>query len=141
MILSAFEKAYKRKEEKNWFKIFIFCDIHETILYPDYSNTKPLKFYYYAKETLQLLSTLKDVELGLYTCSHPEEIENYQKFFKENDINFIYVNKNPDVSDSRYGYYQDKPYFNILLEDKSGFDAETDWLPIYEWINKKYNLK
>jgi hypothetical protein len=37
------------------------------------------------------------------------------------------VNKNPEVKSTTYGYYEDKPYFNVLFEDKAGFDATEDW--------------
>lgn len=138
MILKAIDKMYKKKEERNWEKLFLFYDIHETILYPDYSNKEPLRFYPHAKETLQLLSKIDELDLGLYTCSHPHEIENYQKFFKEHDIHFIHVNKNLEVPNTRYGHYEDKPYFNLLVDDKSGFDAETDWLPKLNYFKEKY---
>lgn len=126
MILKAIDKAFLEMERKNWDKIYYYFDIHNTILYPDYNNTTT-DFYPYAKEVLQYLSKRKDIVLALYTCSYPEEIERYQKFFKEHNINFTHINRNPDIKNTQYGYYQDKPYFNVLFEDKAGFDAENDW--------------
>ena len=65
--------------------------------------------------------------MSLYTCSYPKEIQEYINFFKEHDIEFTFINKNPDVENTIYGYYEDKPYFNVLFEDKAGFDAKNDW--------------
>lgn len=132
MILKAIDKAFQEMERKKWDKIYYYFDIHNTILYPDYNNTTT-DFYPYAKEVLQYLSGRKDIVMALYTCSYPEEIERYQKFFKEHNINFTYINKNPDVKNTQYGYYQDKPYFNVLFEDKAGFDPEKDWEKLHTY--------
>ena len=126
-ILKAIENQFKRMEERNWDKIYYFFDLHETVLYPDYDNKHPSKFYPYAKEVLQYLSKRKDISISIYTCSYPKEIEQYTRFFRDNGIEFEYINKNPDVDNTSYGYYDDKPYFNVLFEDKAGFDAEEDW--------------
>lgn len=133
-IIQAFDKAFIRKKKNNWDYIYLYFDIHETILLPDYDNTTA-KFYPEAKEVLQYLSNRKDLILALYTCSYPEEIERYQKFFKENKINFTFVNKNPEVESNKWGYFKDKPYYNVLFEDKAGFNADTDWKAIKEYFN------
>lgn len=133
MIIKAITKAFKEMEVKKWNKIYYYFDIHNTILYPDYNNTTT-DFYPYAKEVLNYLSSRNDIVMSLYTCSYPEEIERYQKFFRENNINFTYINRNPDVKNTQYGYYEDKPYFNVLFEDKAGFDAENDWLELKNYF-------
>lgn len=139
-VIYSFEKAFKTMQLRGWDKIFVFLDIHETMLYPDYNNTDPLKFYPHAEAVLQYLSTRKDISLGLLTCSYPEEITRYLKFFKEHDINFIHVNKNTEVKNTRYGYYEDKPYFNVLFEDKAGFNAEKDWIEMAEYFGLTHAL-
>jgi hypothetical protein len=94
-----------------------------------------------AKETLQLISNRKDIVMILYTCSHPHEIEQYLKFFTENGINFKYVNENLDVATdlNGYGNYDKKPYFNVVFEDKAGFDAEVEWAKIHRYFKKRVN--
>lgn len=136
-VIRAFDNAFNRMQERNWREVYICIDVHETILYPDYNNKEELKYYPLAKETLQLLSKRGDIILILYTCSYPEEIERYLNFFKDDEINFKYVNKNPEAENTKYGYYRDKPYFNVLLDDKAGFDAESDWKLINTYINQK----
>lgn len=136
MITKAFARAFEIKEARNWDKIYCAVDIHGTIVKPNYSKeTLPTEFYKYAKEVLQDLSKRNDVVLILYTCSFPEEIEKYLEFFKEHEINFEYVNSNPEVENNTYGYFNDKFYFNILLEDKAGFDGETDWNLIQKFMD------
>jgi hypothetical protein len=75
----------------------------------------------------------------LYTCSHPNEIEQYLKLFTENGINFKYINENLDVPTdlNGYGNYDKKPYFNVLFEDKAGFDAEIEWQEIHAYFKTK----
>lgn len=134
MITKAIDKAFNEMSKKKWEYVYFYFDIHNTILYPDYDNTTT-DFYPHAKDVLRYLSTRKDVVMALFTCSYPIEIERYQKFFKEHNINFTYINHNPDVKNTQYGYYDDKPYFNVLFEDKAGFDAETDWIEIKKYFN------
>jgi hypothetical protein len=133
-IVKAISKQFERMEERGWDKIFYFFDIHETILYPDYTNEEPLRYYPHAKEVLEYLSARDDIGMSLYTCSWPKEIQHYREFFAEDGIHFDYVNKNPDVENTKYGYYEDKPYFNVLFEDKAGFDPENDWYKIKEYF-------
>ena len=56
----------------------------------------------------------------------------YLEYFKSCDIHFDYVNKNPEVTNAGYGFYDHKPYFNVLFEDKAGFDPFTDWKKVIE---------
>lgn len=136
-IITALESCKDQQIKRNWSKVYWFFDIHGTILKPNYEyGNIPNEFYPYAKEVLQHISTLDDVCMILYTCSHPNEIEEYLKLFKENNINFKYVNENPEVQTqiNGYGCYDSKPYMNLLLEDKAGFDPYTDWQHMKNWF-------
>ena len=46
----AFEVAFKRKKEKNWEKIYVVVDIHDTILRACYENEETYDYYPYARE-------------------------------------------------------------------------------------------
>ena len=128
MITKAIRNALKRKEEKGWQYSYWAIDLHETVVRPNWSTIElPTDFYPFAKETLQWISRQEDIVLIMYTCSHPPEIERYKAFFSEHNIHFKYANENPEVVNMRYGNYDKKPYFNVLFEDKAGFDPEEDW--------------
>src|SRR5690554_2945679 len=74
-IYHIFENARKSAKKKNWDKIYLAIDIHDTIVYGNYDKDElPTKFIGNAKKTLQYLSNRSDIELILYTCSHPKEI-------------------------------------------------------------------
>ena len=53
---------------------------------------------------------------------------------KLNNINFDYINENPEINSNKLSDFSKKFYFNIGLDDKCGFDAEQDWLDIYNYI-------
>ena len=134
MILSAIQKALKIKSKRNWDRIYIAVDIHNTIVEGNYkTNDIPTEFYPYAKEVLQLFSKREDVKLILFTCSHPHEIESYLKLFTDNGIYFDYINENPEVQSDLdgYGNYEKKFYFNVLMDDKAGFDPISEWEHIH----------
>jgi hypothetical protein len=128
MLIDSIINAFETSKRKNWSKIYWAIDIHGTILLSNYDNDNiPTQFYPEALETLQLMSKRTDTVLILYTCSRPEDIFKYQQLFKDNGINFQYVNSNPEVTNQLYGYYNTKFYFSVLLDDKAGFNPYTDW--------------
>jgi hypothetical protein len=135
MIIKAIENCMLHAKRRNWDKTYWAFDIHGTMIKPNYKTNEIAKeFYPYAIEVMQVLSKRTDIVRILYTCSYPHEIEQYVQHFKTHDIHFDYVNSNPEVADGGYGYYKDKFYFNVLFEDKAGFDGDTDWLLIRKWM-------
>ena len=141
IIKSIKKNHFEYKEKRGWDKPYWFFDIHGTILKPNYTHGAiPKEYYPYAKETLQFLSQLSDVCMILYTCSHPEEIQEYVELFNTHDINFHYINENPEVITDKNGYgcYDKKPYVNVLFEDKAGFDPETDWEMVLAFMKENY---
>ena len=150
-ILQWIKEMFKHAKKKEWFEVYFAIDIHGTVSKPDYrKESKKLLYYPYAKETLQLMSEREDIKLIMFTSSYPEEIKVYQDTFEKDDIHFDFINENPDVSDAKgsFGYYYDKPYFNVLLEDKSGFKPEIVWKYLYDYFknteyrpNKEWSMK
>lgn len=141
IIKSILTNHFELKIARDWNKTYWFVDVHGTILKPNYQyGNTPSDFYPLAKETLQLISKLPDICMILYTCSHPHEINEYLELFEENDIHFQYVNENPEVPTDKNGYgnYDKKPYMNVLLEDKAGFDPDNDWGLIYNLLLNNY---
>ena len=118
--------------QRGWDTMYWAVDIHDTVLEGNYDQYEiPTTFLPFAKDTLQMLSRRKDCVLILYSCSHQWDINKYLNFFLDNGIHFKYVNSNPEVPDNKLSCFRDKFYFNILLEDKAGFDPYSDWEDIY----------
>jgi hypothetical protein len=135
MITRAIKTCFEQARLKNWDKTYWAFDIHGTMLKPTFkTGIVSTEFYPYAKEVMQLLTKQKNIVRILYTCSYPEEIIQYLKYFKDHSIEFDHVNENPDVCAGAYGHYDRKFYFNVLFEDKAGFDPMTDWKLVYDLI-------
>jgi len=129
------------RKHKSWDYTYWAFDIHGTIIVPNYKVGEiPTEFYPHALETLQMLSKRDDIVMYMYTCSHPHEQEQYVELFDALGIHFKWVNENPEVKTSKpnegYGYYEDKPYFNVLFEDKASFDPHTEWEEVLEYFKK-----
>lgn len=140
MIIKAIKKAFDQAELKKWDKTYWGIDVHDTIIIPNYEHGNiPTEFYPNAIEALQLISKRSDISRILYTCSHPNEIEVYLELFKTHDIHFHFVNENPEIKNHGYGCYDKKIYFNVLIDDKSGFDPYTDWQKIIDYLKTKEN--
>lgn len=129
--------TFSKKAEKNWDTLYWAIDIHDTCIAANYkANDIPTEFYPKAKEVLQRLTSRKDCCLILFTCSHPHEIEKYIELFKTHGIEFKFVNENPDAKNTAYGYFEKKFYFNFMLDDKAGFDPNTDWAVINDALDE-----
>lgn len=144
-ILLWIKEMFVHAEKKQWNKVYFNIDLHGTVSKPDYRrDTKCIDYYPYAKETLQLLTQREDISLILWSSSYPDELEIYEKQFKQDNIKFDFVGENPDVSTEKgsFGYYKNKHYFNALFEDKAGLNAERDWKFLYEFfLNQTYRPK
>jgi len=140
-IIRALKKAYQDKEKRGWEKLYFFFDIHGTMIIPDYQDISvPKKFYKYCIESLQIMVKQPEIVMILYTCSHPHEIIEYHKIFSKHGINFHHTNKNPEIvtKPGDYGCYDEKPYMNVIFEDKAGFSGEEDWELVYKFLIEKY---
>lgn len=132
-------------ESKQWYETYWALDIHGTISVPDYRKgikknpAEPSRviYYPYAKETLQLISqTRPDITLIITSSSYPNELQEYATVFAQDGIHIKYFNENPEVTDAKgsFGFYDHKFYFNVMFEDKAGFNPEQDWEPIYNYL-------
>ena len=139
-IIRAFESAINRSHQKNWDFIYILVDIHGTVFIPSYLSKENYEFYPYAKEVLKLLTKAPNTKLILWTSTRPIDTIEYQKVFIDNNIYFDYVNENPEVerqeTDPISLDLSQKFYFNIGIDDKFGFEPETDWKIIYDYIKE-----
>ena len=137
-IIRAIENSFKNAQERNWDITYWAVDLHGTISRFNYSNENLNPIYYpFSKEVLQILSKNNSIKLILFTCSYMENCNKIIEIFKNDDIYFDFVNENPEAKNTNYGDYSKKIYFNVLLEDKAGFEPEKDWEDIYNFLIKK----
>ena len=134
-ISQLFDSAFKAKNNKDWEKIFIAIDIHETILEPTWSDKRSHVYYPMAKECLQLLSQMPDVCLIQWSSSSPVNNMHYNMEFDTEGVNFQYTNRNPEVPSTSYADFDSKFYVSVILDDKSGFEP-SDWIELYDYLIK-----
>ena len=124
------KRAFKTARDRNWDKVYWLIDVHGTICKSDYANDKGIQreFFPGAKETLQELTRRADCCLILWTCSWQDDINDILSWLKNNGINMDHVNVNPEVESNKLSNFQAKIYCNVILDDKAGFEGETDWV-------------
>ncbi len=122
------ENTDKLCKERNWNRMYWAIDLHDTIIKANYSgSTDDIKVSMSALTTLLHLSESPRHCLILFTSSFDKQVNEILEKFKRLNINFDYVNENPEVPDTELGNFTDKWYFNVLLDDKAGFEMDTDW--------------
>lgn len=135
-ISQTFGRAFDTMKKRNWEKIFVLVDIHDTIIKSDYCiDIQNPQFYPNALEVLEMLTFRKDVSLILWSSCTTEKLKEYQiEFIKHGHVIFDHFNYNPEVQSTEYACFADKPYFNVIIDDKAGFDAENDWTELLDYL-------
>lgn len=133
-ILKSFENAFKKMKERNWDKIYVLVDIHDTIFEASYENEETFKWFPYAMEALSLMTNSKQIDLILWTSTYPSDIDRYLKEFEKYHIKFDFINRNNETENTSLSCFNEKTYFNVGIDDKFGFDAESDWEKVYEYL-------
>ena len=138
-IAQAFHVAFNRMTEKNWEKIYVMVDIHDTILRACYEQEETYDYFPRAKEALQLLTQRKDICLILWTACDQTKLATYLQRFEQDGIHFDYANANPEVGNTDLSCFDSKFYFNVGIDDKFGFDGESDWDEVICVVNENSN--
>jgi hypothetical protein len=73
------------------------------------------------------MGRFEHIVLILFTSSHDEYVKEYLDIFKQLGVYFKYHNENPECPSTDIGDFSRKFYFNVLLDDKAGFDPLNDW--------------
>lgn len=139
MIINAFKNAYKKMQERKWDTIYIAIDLHGTCLKSNYKNGGYEFINEHVKLALQLMAAQKESVIILWSGCHEEQKKEITQFFEDNVIRVDFFNENPLEKSTETGNFAEKFYFSVLLDDKAGFDPDTDWVSIsnfYKMMNK-----
>ncbi len=136
-IIKAIERAYQIKEERNWDTIYWAIDLHGTCLKSNYVSGEYEWINEDAKQCLHLISGFFESRIILWSSCYFEETFNIEDWFEKQGIYISYFNQNPNIENTKIGCFDEKFYFSVLLDDKAGFDPDTDWKLIYEYLKKK----
>jgi hypothetical protein len=123
-------KTFEMKKERGWPEVYFCIDLHGTIIPSGKTSkdkTEKLVFYPYAKEVLQWMSRRKDIIMILWTSTPIKRIINVFFWLDDNGIYFDYLNSNSHAQDTERSDFSKKFYFNVLIDDRAGFEPKTDW--------------
>lgn len=127
-------------KDRNWEKIYVLVDIHDTVFEACYHEKEEHKWYPFAKEALEIMSHAQQISLILWTSTYENVINDYVKYFKANGIEFDFINRNIETENTSLSCFDDKTYFNVGIDDKFGFEAKTDWEIIYNYLIESIRL-
>jgi hypothetical protein len=134
-IIQAIQRAQEKQIKRKYEYLYWCIDIHGTLIKPTYELNSPnIEFYPYSLEVLGLVSDDTKNKLILWTSSHVPEIRRVMDCLVESDITVHYANRNPDYKMTDLCDFSQKFYFDILLDDKAGFEPETDWQIIFKYL-------
>lgn len=139
-IVRAFDKKKKfdkRDESGNWrYPMFWAIDLHDVIIPGTYTRENAgRKFFPNAEVVLQWLTRREDMKLILFTSSHGNAIQDILEWMFHYGISFDYANENPECTvTTTLCAFDRKFYFDVMLEDKAGFNGDTDWFEIQQCL-------
>jgi hypothetical protein len=133
MNLFNIRRAFEDKKRKNWEKLYWVIDLHDVVIEGKYNRfNEGATIFPGAKEFFDWASKRKDTVLILWTSSHKDAQHDILDKLAKDGIYFNYVDENPEIPSTELCDFSRKLYFNILLDDKAGFEGATDWLLIIE---------
>ena len=133
-IIYTFINEEQKMIDRGWNKIYVFVDIHGTIFQSDYGKGEEPKYYPMALRALQEMTNHPRISLGIWSSTHPKDIAKYLDIFSTDRIVFEHINENTEEKNTSYACFDKKPYFNVLIDDKAGFDPRYDWDDVYNYI-------
>lgn len=139
-IQNAITKAFNNARERNWDTLYFAIDVHDTIVMSDSRIGKEPELEFCTpccKEALRLLSNIHCIRTILFTSSYPKHIKHIAGWLKDNNIHVDYLNENPECLNTKTGYFDKKFYYNVIIDDKAGFDPYTDWEIVLETVQRE----
>jgi hypothetical protein len=125
MISKAIIKAYQEMYQRKWTALYFAIDLHGTII--ERYTGDDIKAYAGAEEALRMISSIPEIVTILFTSTSEKSLRPFDEWALDRLIFFKYLNENPECSSNKTGDFSKKFYFNVLLDDRAGFDPEVDW--------------
>lgn len=131
MNLCNIKKTFEQKAARGWDTVYVLLDVHGTLIPGGFHNKRDFTFISDdCLEVLKWFSDRKDFRIIIWTSSCTVEAAETLEWLEEHGIIVDYINHNPECRDTKTACFSQKPYFNILIDDKAGFEPEKDWAEI-----------
>lgn len=131
--------ALEVKKARGYDAVYWGIDLHDTIIEGKYNrNNHGANIYPYAREVIDFLFSHPDHRVILWTSSHMDPAF---KAITDHKLKFHYLNENPECLTTDLCNFDKKFYFNIILDDKGGFEGHVDWLTIKQTLEEIYKIQ
>lgn len=140
-IVRAVAKAYAVMQARNWDTVYWAVDLHGVCLKSNYKTDSYEWINEASLRALKVIASLPESRIILWSSVHPEEMSNIIEFFREQGIVVHDFNKNIREKSNDVSCFDKKFYFSVLLDDKAGFDPDTDWDAIAYYLQTKQAVK
>jgi hypothetical protein len=127
MIIKAIDRAYRVMKERNWDTIYWAIDLHGVCFKSTYETSTYEWINDNVVPSLLEITSHPENKIILWSGVHDFEKPEIIKFFELEGIHVDFFNCNPLEDNTLSGNFAEKFYFNILLDDKAGFDPDIDW--------------
>jgi hypothetical protein len=132
-IKQTLEREWAKKVKRNFDTFYVAVDLHDTIIKSNYDGIAT-DIFKEAIPCLSYLSSRSDIILILWTGTHPNEIDIYKDMLAPYGISFDFINENPLEKGDLLSNFNQKFYFNLLLDDKAGFDPHIDYQDVLDFF-------
>lgn len=126
------QNAYVYNKKVGRKSVYLAVDIHDTIARSNYADEMP-EVIETAMDALRKLNEFPEIVLILFSSSYNHE--QYISYFIHHGVRFKYFNENPEVCDTKTGDFSKKFFYNVLIDDKAGFEL-SDWDVVVNSITK-----
>lgn len=140
-IVKAVAKAYAVMQARNWDTVYWAVDLHGVCLKSNYQTNSYEWINEAAKRALKVISSLPESKIILWSSVYTNEMHNIIEFFNKEGINIHGFNKNFHENSNDVSCFEEKFYFSVLLDDKAGFDPDTDWDAITYYLQTQQSAK
>jgi hypothetical protein len=137
-IIKAVDRAYRVMCERKWDTVYWAIDLHGVCLKSNYEASSYEWINGDAFWGLRHISERPESKIILWSSVYNEEKKPIKDFFEMYEIKVAAFNSNPwEQKGTEVSCFDEKFYFSVLLDDKAGFDPETDWEKITEYLKGK----
>lgn len=123
--------------ERKWDTIYWAIDLHGVCLKSNYESGG---YEWINEDVPRVLKAIHDRDenrIILWSSVYSDEKSDIIGFFNQYGIDVFDFNSNGGEPNTRVSCFEEKFYFSVLLDDKAGFDPETDWKAIEEYLKTK----
>lgn len=133
MIIRAVKAAYEKHSEK-YPHIFWKIDLHGVCLRSSYQSGEYEWINDDVVPALKQIMNCPHSKIILWSSCYEHEQSKIIEFFNNSGVRVDFFNENPLFGNTEYGCFDQKFYFSILIDDKAGFDPDTEWKIITDFL-------